>query len=129
METLAPHWLEGCRLRPFFFEPTFHKHAGKRCGGIMIHVEDPAHYDPRRFRPWRLVALALKALRRIEPDRPLWHANPYEYEYERLAIDLIDGGPRLRQWVEDEAATPADLDAMIVPEERAWAQMRAPFLR
>jgi uncharacterized protein YbbC (DUF1343 family) len=129
METLAPHWLEGCRLRPFFFEPTFHKHAGERCGGIMIHVEDPAHYDPRRFRPWRLVALALKALRRIEPDRPLWHANPYEYEYERLAIDLIDGGPRLRQWVEDEAATPADLDAMIVPEERAWAQMRAPFLR
>ena len=129
MRALAPDWLRGCRLRPFFFEPTFHKHAGKRCGGIMIHVEDPAHYDPRRFRPWRLVALALKALRRIEPDRPLWHANPYEYEYERLAIDLIDGGPRLRQWVEDEAATPADLDAMIVPEERAWAQMRAPFLR
>lgn len=128
MESLAPQWLTGCRLRPFFFEPTFHKHAGERCGGIMIHVEDPAHYDPRRFRPWRLVALALKALRRLHPDRPLWHANPYEYEYERLAIDLIDGGPFLRQWVEDEAAAPADLDATIQPQECAWAELRAPFL-
>jgi hypothetical protein len=95
----------------------------------MIHVEDPAHYDPRRFRPWRLVALALKALHRLDPERPLWHTNPYEYEYDRLAIDLIDGGSRLRQWVEDETAAPADLDAMIEPEERAWAEIRAPFLR
>ena len=70
---------QGCRLRPCWFEPTFHKHAGQLCAGLQIHVDDPA-YDHAAFRPWRLQALAFKALRPLRPDYPLWRDFPYEYE-------------------------------------------------
>ncbi len=128
MATLAPDWLAGCRLRPCWFEPTFHKHAGRLCQGLQIHVDDPA-YDHARFRPWRLQALAFKALRQLRPDYPLWRDFPYEYEQGRLAIDLINGGPLLREWVDDPAATPGDLEALARADEDAWTRARAPFLR
>ncbi len=125
METLAPEWLRGCRLRPCWFEPTFHKHAGALCAGLQIHVDDPA-YDHAAFRPWRLVALALKAVRRLRPDYPLWRDFLYEYEAGRRAIDVLNGGSLLREWVDDAAATPADLDAMAARDEAAWeAERRA----
>jgi uncharacterized protein YbbC (DUF1343 family) len=127
MARLAPTWLHGCRLRPCWFDPGFHKHAGRLCTGLQIHVEDAA-YDHLAFRPWRLQALALKALRRLRPDYPLWRDFPYEYEFERLAIDLINGSPLLRQWVDDPAALPADLEAITRPDELAWEAERAPFL-
>ena len=121
MRTLAPHWLKGCKLRPCWFEPTFHKHAGRLCQGLQIHVEDPLHYVHEEFRPWRLLALAFKALRRLRPDYPLWRDFPYEYETGRLAIDLINGSPLLREWVDDPAATPADLDRLAELDESTWA--------
>jgi uncharacterized protein YbbC (DUF1343 family) len=127
MARLAPAWLEGCALRPFWFEPTFHKHTGQRCGGVMIHTEPPV-YDPNRFHPWRLVALALKAIRRLWPETPLWRIFPYEFETERLAIDLIAGGPRLRAWVEDPSATPADLEGLAARDEAQWKEKRASWL-
>jgi uncharacterized protein YbbC (DUF1343 family) len=120
MRSLAPGWLAGCKLRPLWFEPTFHKHAGQLCQGLQIHVEDPSHYDHHAFRPWRLLALAFKALRRLHPDYPLWRDFPYEYERERLAIDLINGSDLLRQWVDNPAATPADLEAITRPDEDGW---------
>ncbi len=129
MRTLAPDWLAGCVLRECWFEPTFHKHAGKLCNGIQIHVEDPAHYDHAAFRPWRMQALAFKSIRRLQPDYPLWRDFPYEYEHERLAIDLINGSPLLREWVDDPAAVPADLDALASADEAAWLETRRTFLR
>ena len=128
MHALAPAWLAGCRLRECWFEPTFHKHAGKLCNGVHIHVEDGA-YAHAAFRPWRLQALAFKALRRLQPDYPLWRDFAYEYEHDRLAIDLINGGPALREWVDDPAAQPADLDALASADEAAWRERSAPFLR
>jgi uncharacterized protein YbbC (DUF1343 family) len=128
MGRLAPEWLQGCGLRECWFEPTFHKHAGKLCHGVQIHVEDPAHYDHRAFRPWRLQALAFKAIRRLQTDYPLWRDFPYEYEHERLAIDLINGSPLLREWADDPAATPADLEAAARPDEAAWEAERMGFL-
>ena len=119
MRRIAPDWLAGCRLRPCWFEPTFHKHAGQLCGGIQIHVDDPA-YAHEAFSPWRLIAVAFKALRHLRPDYPLWRDFPYEYERGRLAIDLINGGPLLREWVDDPAAVPADLDALAARDEIAW---------
>jgi uncharacterized protein YbbC (DUF1343 family) len=119
MQRIAPQWLAGCRLRPCWFEPTFHKHAGRLCSGLQVHVDDPA-YDHHAFRPWRLQALAFKAIRTLWPEYPLWRDFPYEYEYERLAIDVINGGPQLREWVDDPRAQPADLEALAGADERVW---------
>ena len=123
MERLAPQWLRGCRLRPCWFEPTFHKHAGQLCAGLQIHVDDPA-YQPAAFRPWRLQALAFKALRQLGPDYVLWRDFPYEYERDRLAIDMISGGPQLRQWVDDARATPGDLESLAQRDEQDWVEQR-----
>lgn len=123
MQTLAPHWLQGCRLRTCWFEPTFHKHAGRLCTGMQIHVEATA-YNHETFRPWRLVALVFKALRLRWSDYPLWRDFPYEYESDRLAIDLINGSELLRRWVDDLDAVPADLDALAVPDETSWLEER-----
>jgi len=127
MQSLAPQWMQGCRLRDCWFEPTFHKHAGMLCAGVQVHVED-AGYDHGAFRPWRLLALAFKALRVLRPDYDLWRDFPYEYEHGRLAIDLINGGELLRRWVDDPAAAPADLDKLAVPDETAWLEDRDPVL-
>jgi uncharacterized protein YbbC (DUF1343 family) len=123
MAALAPRWLAGCALRDCWFEPTFHKHVGKLCNGLQIHTEGPA-YDYGAFRPWRLQALAFKAIRRLSPEYPLWRDFAYEYEVGKLAIDVINGGPALREWVDDAHATPADLDALTDPDEAAWAEAR-----
>ena len=120
MQRLAPNWLQGCRLRECWFEPTFHKHAGKLCAGVQIHVEDGA-YDHDKFQPWRLMALAFKALRIQRPDYDLWRDFPYEYELDRLAIDVINGSELLRQWVDDPEATPGDLEALAGADEAAWS--------
>jgi uncharacterized protein YbbC (DUF1343 family) len=127
MERLAPEWLEGCKLREIHFEPTFHKHVGKLCNGVHIHAEG-GFYDHQRFKPWRLQALALKAIRRLWPDYELWRDFPYEYEFGKLPIDVINGSPLLREWVDEPAATPADLDALTRPDELSWAAEREPFL-
>lgn len=119
MSSLAPGWMGGCRLRACWFEPTFHKHQGKLCGGIQIHVDDPG-YDHQNFRPWRLMALAFKAVRQLYPDYDLWRDFPYEYEFDRLAIDLINGSELLREWVDDDNAEPGDLDILACEDEADW---------
>jgi len=123
MESLAPGWLRGCRLRECWFEPTFQKYAGKLCAGVQIHV-DAASYNHESFKPWRLMALAFKSLRALRPDYDLWRDFPYEYENDLLAIDLINGSELLRQWVDDSEAAPADLDAMAMTDEAAWLDER-----
>ncbi|TPG43336.1 DUF1343 domain-containing protein [Sphingomonas koreensis] len=127
MRALALQWLEGCVLRDIWFQPTFHKHVGQLCNGLHIHAEAPL-YDHAAFTPWRLHALAFKAIRRLWPDYPLWRDFPYEYEVGKLAIDVINGGPGLREWVDDAAATPGDLDALTRMDEAAWADERRRFL-
>ncbi len=127
MTSLAPEWLAGCRLRPCWFEPTFHKHVGRLCAGLQIHVDDAA-YEHDVFRPWRVLASMLKALRLLRPDYALWRDFPYEYERERLAIDVINGGDALRTWVDDAAASPADLEALAVADEAAWRDERSAML-
>ncbi len=127
MSALAPDWLRGCRLRECWFEPMFHKHSGRLCSGIQIHVDDPS-YEHESFRPWRLLALAFKALRALRPEYTLWRDFVYEYERGRLAIDLINGSPLLRDWVDDAGSVPADLDHAAIIEEQSWREEREPFL-
>ncbi len=128
MRTIAPQWLRGCVLRECWFEPTFHKHVGKLCAGVQIHVEDPRHYDHTAFQPWRLQTLAFRAIRLQRPDYPLWRDFPYEYERDRLAIDLINGSPLLREWVDDVTAPPGALDEAVRADEAAWIEARLSFL-
>jgi uncharacterized protein YbbC (DUF1343 family) len=127
MRRLAPTWLAGCALRDCWFEPTFHKHVKALCSGVQIHTEGPS-YDHDAFRPWRLQALAFKAIRRLHPAYDLWRDFPYEYEIGKLAIDVINGSPLLRGWVDDPAAAPADLDALATSDEQAWEEERREFL-
>ncbi|WP_121119172.1 exo-beta-N-acetylmuramidase NamZ family protein [Croceibacterium ferulae] len=127
MQRLAPDWLRGCALRECWFTPTFHKHAGLLCNGLFIHAEG-MFYDHQPFRPWRLQALAFKAIRSLHPDYELWRDFPYEYEFDRLAIDVINGGPALRDWVDDPAAEAGDLEALAGADEAAWREECRPLL-
>ncbi|HWI87405.1 MAG TPA: DUF1343 domain-containing protein [Sphingomonas sp.] len=127
MRGLAPDWLQGCVLRETAFEPTFHKHVHQLCSGLHIHAEG-RWYDHHAFRPWRLQALAFKAIRALYPDYDLWRDFPYEYAFGRLPIDVINGGPDLRLWVDDAAAASGDLDALTRLDEAAWQAERQPYL-
>jgi uncharacterized protein YbbC (DUF1343 family) len=127
MRALEPRWLEGCILRECWFEPTFHKHVHQLCSGIQIHAEGP-DYRHDLFKPWRLQALAFKAIRRLYPDYALWRDFPYEYAFGKLPIDVINGSSLLREWVDDASAMPADLDALALADERAWQVESKPYL-
>jgi uncharacterized protein YbbC (DUF1343 family) len=122
--------LKGCVLRPIAFEPTFHKHVGKLCHGVHIHAEG-AFYDHVAFQPWRLQALGFRAIRSLYPDYPLWRGHDFKYEYTEghLAIDVINGGPGLRQWVDDLNATPEVLDEAALADETVWEGEREHYLR
>jgi uncharacterized protein YbbC (DUF1343 family) len=128
MQRLAPEWLTGCKLREIIFQPTFHKHAGEMCRGVFIHAEG-TFYDHEASRPWRLQALAFKAIRRLYPEYSLWRDFAYEYVFDKLAIDVINGSELLREWVESADASPADLDALTVADERDWSEQRRSYLR
>ena len=130
MQGFAPDWLRGCTLRDIWFEPTFHKHSGSLCNGVHIHAEGPG-YDHGAFQPWRVQALGFKAIRRLYPDYPIWRGTDFKYEYTKdvLAIDVINGGPLLREWVDEASSTAADLDALTLPDERDWIEARRAFLR
>ena len=127
MRRKAPQWLKGCALREIWFEPTFHKHQGQLCNGVQIHAEGPV-YDHHGFRPWRLQALALKAIRKLYFGYELWRDFPYEYEEGRLAFDVINGGPSLREWIDNPSSIANDLEAIAAPDERLWGQMLGDFL-
>ena len=127
MHALAPDWLAGCRWRECWFEPTFHKHVGKLCAGVQMHVDDGS-YGHETFRPWRAIALVFKAIRALYPDYSMWRDFPYEYETGRLAIDLINGSPLLREWVDDTNAGVKDLDALAAADEASWRAERRSLL-
>ena len=127
MRRIAPDWLAGCTLRDMWFQPTFHKHVGALCSGVFIHAEGP-RYDHRNFRPWRVQALGFKAIRALHPDYDLWRDFAYEYEFGKLAIDVINGSPLLREWVDDPEAAAGDLDALTLPDEQAWGDARKDLL-
>lgn len=127
MRRIAPEWLRGCTLRDIWFQPTFHKHVGQLCSGVFIHAEG-AGYDHTDFRPWRVQAAGFKAIRSLYPDYDLWRDFPYEYEFGKLAIDVINGGPALREWIDDARAVAGDLDAVTLSDEGAWTGMRRQHL-
>jgi uncharacterized protein YbbC (DUF1343 family) len=128
MTATATEFCAGCYLRPCFFEPFFNKHTKRLCAGVQIHADFPG-YDPRRFRPYRLISAMLKSLRAVQPDFPVWHDFHYEYEpTTRRPIDVINGGPSLREWVDDPHGSIADWDRILRVDEEEWIAERHSFL-
>jgi uncharacterized protein YbbC (DUF1343 family) len=114
--TLNGLGLPGVRFRPAVFEPTFHKHAQTSCGGCQIHVLDRA-----TFRPVETGVALLAAFRASDPDRFRWRDPPYEYEHDKLPIDILAGSTALREQI--EAGTSAREIA------RSWEEPVSRFLR
>ncbi len=128
MFSMQSKWLNGCKLRSCFFEPTFYKYKEKTCSGMQIHVDDPKYYQHENFKPYRVMALWFKALRSLYPDYQIWRDFHYEYEKDRLAIDIINGSDELRKWVDDSAASPEDLERVLTRDEKQWLAARSEFL-
>lgn len=127
MEKIEPSWIKGCVIRPCYFQPTFYKHKDSMCEGIQIHV-DQQSYNPKIFRPFRLVILFLKALRALYPDYEIFRDFEYEYEKDRLAFDLITGSALAREWIDDSNAKSGDLDKIFKAEEKVWKSEIKPYL-
>jgi uncharacterized protein YbbC (DUF1343 family) len=114
--------LPGAFFRPAMFEPTFQKHAKQSCGGCQVHVT-----DRRAFRPVLTGAALIGLFRRHAPDREIWRQPPYEYEHEKLPIDILAGSDQFRLQV--EAGTPATAMAETWRrEEQAFLTARKPYL-
>jgi uncharacterized protein YbbC (DUF1343 family) len=95
MDECQKNKLTGFYLRPLVFLPTFQKHQGIPCGGYQIHVT-----DRKTFQPWRLCQLLCQIFYHELGADFKWKVPPYEYEYEKAPIDLINGTDVLRHWVE-----------------------------
>ncbi len=118
----TPEWSKGCALRPCFFQPTFHKFNSQICAGFQIHV-DFKKYNHFEFKPYRLVISALRQLKELHPDFEIYRDFPYEYETTRLAFDVINGGPFVKQWINDSHSTPQDLDLVFNQDEKIWEEL------
>ena len=95
-EKLKSFKLPGVIFRPVYFQPTFQKHAGKLCGGAQIHVT-----NRNKFRPFKTGVAIIKALHDLYPDCFEWKKPPYEYEIEKMPIDILAGTDRLRKDIEN----------------------------
>jgi uncharacterized protein YbbC (DUF1343 family) len=113
--------IEGAVLRPVVFEPTFHKHAGRACGGVQVHVT-----DRHRFRSYEAYLRLIAQVARDYPDFA-WRERAYEFEADRPAVDLLTGGPRFREAVDGGA----DLSDVLASERagaRRFQEERRPYL-
>lgn len=127
MKKKAPQWFRGVTLRECFFEPTFHKHVGKLCHGFQFHTDSPS-YNHDKFKPFRLTALMLKVIREMHPKYPIYRDFAYEYVKDRLAFDVINGGPALKGWIENPKAGPSELDKALAKDEKSWLRERKKYL-
>ena len=114
--------LPGAYFRPAVFEPTFQKHAKSACGGCQIHVTERA-----AFRPVLTGAALIQMFRRFNPEKFSWRQPPYEYEHDKLPIDILAGSDALRQQVEAGLAPTAIADSWRT-DEAAFRDLRRPFL-
>lgn len=121
VERLNEEKLTGCIFRPLHFEPTFHKFKGERCGGLQLHVT-----DRETFKPVMTGIAIIAAIRQLYPDRFAWKAPPYEYVYDKLPFDIINGSAGIREMI--EAGTSLnDIEASWRTGLEDFAARRAPY--
>ncbi|HEY0875667.1 MAG TPA: DUF1343 domain-containing protein [Vicinamibacterales bacterium] len=120
-EAMNARGLEGVHFRPVFFEPTFQKHAKQTCGGVQLHV-----LDRDAFRPVRAAVELIDEFHRQEPSRFEWREPPYEYEHEKMPIDILYGSDALRRAVADGSVRSL-IDGWRADEDQ-FRRLREPFL-
>jgi uncharacterized protein YbbC (DUF1343 family) len=119
---LGREGLPGVAFRPARFRPTFHKWAGRLCGGVQIHVTDRA-----RFQPFVTGLAVIAVARRLAPRAFRWRRPPYEFERRRLPIDILLGTDTIRRAL----TRGVSLDRIARSWQRdlaAWKRRRAPYL-
>jgi uncharacterized protein YbbC (DUF1343 family) len=114
--------LPGVRFRPAVFEPTFQKHAKQACGGCQIHVT-----DREAFKPVMTGVALIQMFRRLDPAKFAWRQPPYEYEHEKLPIDILAGSDALRRQIESGLSPQAIADTWRADED-AFRRLREPYL-
>jgi uncharacterized protein YbbC (DUF1343 family) len=114
--------LPGVHFRPAVFEPTFQKHAKQTCGGCQIHVT-----DRRQFQPVLAGAALIAMFYQTDPERFAWRQPPYEYEHDKMPIDILAGSETLRRQIE-AAVDVRDIAASWQSDEEAFRQLRAQYL-
>lgn len=126
MGQIKNEWLEGCLIRECHFKPTFDKYKDQLCSGFRIYA-DNNHYQPEKFKPYRLIALFLKSVGIAHPEYQ-WKLNPpYEYEYKKWPIDILSGDSYLREWIEDPKSQVIDLDSKLRYDEQSWIERSKKF--
>jgi len=114
--------IPGAILREAHFEPTFHKWAGERCRGFQLHVTDRGS-----FKPYFTTLALLAAIRELYPEQFAWRQPPYEYENERLPIDLLTGDAAIRLGLE-QGLTAAELEAAWQEDLGRFMEVKQEFL-
>ena len=116
VDALAEWHLPGVAFRPLTFRPTFQKWQDELCGGVYFHV-----LSERDFLPYRTTVVLLACIRQLYPDAFEWLEPPYEYETEKMPIDILAGGPELRESL-GKRITPSLVDRLTAVDESAWWQ-------
>ena len=122
LDDTCPAWRAGAYVRPTGFTPTFQKHAGELCLGVFVHP-----VDRETFNPVRTGLALMRGIRMLWPDGFAWKQPPYEYETERLPIDVIAGGTWTREWSEGRHAW-SDFDDRERADTGAFRAERQPYL-
>jgi uncharacterized protein YbbC (DUF1343 family) len=114
--------LPGVILRTACFEPTFHKWAGQLCRGFQLHVT-----GRQTFKPYYTTLVLLRIIRELYPEQFAWRQPPYEYENERLPIDLLTGDDAIRRGLE-RGLTVAELESAWQDDLNRFMEVRQEFL-
>jgi uncharacterized protein YbbC (DUF1343 family) len=114
--------LPGVHFRPAYFQPTFQKWAGVMCGGAQLHV-----FDRDAFEPYLAGIAVIATARALYPDSFAWREPPYEYEYEKLPIEILCGGTSIPQLI-GGGASPDEIRRSWAADVRSFRQSRAPYL-
>lgn len=123
LSEVAKYDLPGVTFRPVRFIPTFDKWKGDSCGGIAQHVT-----DPENFRSYRTTVAILASVKKLWPDEFQWLSPPYEYETEKMPIDIIDGSSRVRELVDQAADVCLPFASLDPLDEQAWWERVEPYL-
>ncbi len=127
MKELKPEYLEGVLIRHCYFEPTFQKHKGHICEGLQLHTDD-SQFNPKKFKPYRLIALYLKTVHSLYPEYDIFKEPPYEYEKILKPFDMLSGSHFLREWVLDSDSTIDQLESILKADEEKWDKERKAYL-